>query len=118
MPLPRWFWLNWLRPKLKLLFWNFAVMFGAGEALARAGYRLGFIAGGHAYVGDELLHCRDAVIYITLRSNWVFFAVNHDGDVIPKGPMASTDNEGFWFDPKPIDVNRAAYLDGREVVDY
>lgn len=116
-PLPRWFWLDWWRPKLKMLFWDSAVMFGAGEGLARSGYRLGFILGSHAYVGDELLHHRDAVIYITLRSNWIFFAVDHDGVVIPKRSLPGSDADVFWFDPKPIDVIRAAYLDSREVVD-
>ena len=114
-PLPWWFMNNWLRPKIKLVFWDFAVMFGASAERAKTGYKLGFIVDGHAYVGDEVLHHRDAIIYVN-HQDWTFFAVDLAGAVIPDEGGTDHSAKEFWVDIHPDDV-LDSYLDGRPIVD-
>jgi len=115
-PLPRWFWIDWLRPLFKNLFWNFAVVFGASQAQTKDGYRLGIIAEGHAYVGAELLHHQSAFILVGEKHDWIFFAVDADGEVIPDEVMTTKNEKRFWVDPLPINT-LSSYLDNMARVD-
>jgi hypothetical protein len=114
-PLPWWFSFDWLRPKIKLAFWKFAVMFGVSAARAETGYKLGFIVAGHAYVGDEALHHRAAIIYVN-HQDWTIFAVDLFGAVIPDEGGTDRSMKEFWVDIHPDDV-LDSYLDGRPIVD-
>lgn len=114
-PLPWWWGLSNLRPLIKISFWNFAVMFGVSEARSEFGYRLGFIAAGHAYVGDEVLHYRDAIIYIR-EQDWTFFAVDLDGNVIADEGGTDAAVKNFWVDENPAHT-LSSCLDGRAIVD-
>lgn len=114
-PLPWWWRFDALRPHFKTALWHFAVMFGASKERAEIGYKLGLIVGGHAYVGDEVLHHENAIIYIR-RQNWIFFAVGLDGNVIPDEGGTSALNKEFWVDKHP-ENDLSPYLDGRNIVD-
>jgi hypothetical protein len=114
-PLPWWFWVNWLRPMLKAFLWDFAVMFGVDEGRAEAGYRLGIIVNGHAYVSDAVFHHRDAIIYVN-DQDWTIFAVDTNGGVIPDETGKEHGAKVFWVDRTPNNA-MDRYLDGRNVVD-
>jgi hypothetical protein len=114
-PLPWWFWIDFSRPIIKTILWNLAVMFGVSEARAKAGYKIGFIAGGHAYIGDEVLHCSSAITSIR-RQDWTFFAVDLDGEVIPDEGGTNNAEMEFWVDVEP-DYWASSYIDCRAIVD-
>lgn len=114
--LPWWFAFNRLRPTFKVLLWQRAAMFGVSERWAKEGYRLGFVVDGHAYVGNEVLHDRDGVIYLD-DQRWQIFAIDLSGEVIPDEANKKTQGEKeFWVDPDVLSA-MDRYLDGRPIVD-
>ncbi len=116
-PLPWWFFIDGLRPKLKFLFWQWMVMFGVSGEQAKAGYRIGFIVNGRAYIGDEVLHENDAIFRIRRENSWTVFAVGLDGEVIPdQGADRDAIGKRFWVDTNP-ENDLSEHLDGRREVD-
>jgi hypothetical protein len=116
-PLPWWFWNRALCYLIKLFVWDCAVMFGASEDRAKAGYKVGLIVDGHAYVGGEVLHHRDAYICISSKRSWTIFAVDpENGEVIADEGATPGENKPFWVDIHPEDI-LSQYLDGRQSID-
>jgi len=115
-PLPWWWNIDPLRLIIKISCWNFAVMFGVSEERSKIGYRFGFIANGHAYLSDKVLHHRDAIIHIR-EQDWTFFAVDLDGNVIPdEGEKKDLIGKEFWVDENP-DPAMSSFLEHRPIVD-
>jgi hypothetical protein len=110
--LPRWFWIDWLRPKLKSFRWHFFLIFGANKQVAATGYRLGFVNNGHAFVGDMVLNHETAVIRLSNAYDWIFFLVDPQGKVLD----CLNNNQEGYIDASPVN-KMDSYADGRPSVD-